>query len=78
MVPDTGVEISTRILTQGGATVQGSISFICKIFLVAKFLFFQLRSFKLRKKNISGYYHDYLKLYFFGFFQFFFVKRFPH
>ncbi len=32
------VKISTRILTQGGATVQGAISFTYKTFLVAIFL----------------------------------------
>ncbi len=41
-IKDTGVDISTRILTRGGATVQCTISFTCKICLVAKFLFFNL------------------------------------
>ena len=38
----TAVEVATRILTQGGATVQGSLSFTHKVLLVAIFVF-QLR-----------------------------------
>ncbi len=33
-LPITAVGICVRILTQGGATVQGTMSFACKIFLV--------------------------------------------
>ena len=50
----TGVEISIRILTQGGATVQGTISFTSKIFLVAKILFFNLDPPKFAKSYISS------------------------
>ena len=62
----TGVAISTRILTQGGATAQGTISFTHKIFLVAKFLFFNVDTPNFAK-NITVHY---LTLSVFGFCNF--------
>ena len=68
----TGWVIPTRILTQGGATVQGTMSFTCKTFLVAKFLFFNLDL-----PNFGVISVHYLKLNVFGFCRFASWKEFP-